>query len=400
MKLQEKNKPVDLERNLKEIRAQFPILERCTYLISNSLGAVPRLVQEGLERYFSLWAEEGVSAWGHEWWELARRVGNQVAAVVGAGRDEVTMLTHATQCHWIALSTQFKTIDPHRKKIIMTDLDFPSSIYAVSQIAEAMGWEVDKVDSSGAVGLPWERLAERIDERTLFVATSHVYFRSAYIQDVAALAACAREKGALTLIDAYHAPGTIPVDVKALDVDFYIGGCLKWLCGGPGNAFLYVRPDISRQLAPGLTGWMAQVAPFDFKQEVEPAQGAYRFMSGTPPVACLYTAPAGLEIIQAIGIDAIRRKSQKQTRTIIEWARSRGYQVFSPEQDERRGGAVSLGLPDAMQVYKVLEQNGIKVDFRKGRGLEPDVIRIGPHFYTEDFELEHLFTSVESAVSS
>lgn len=399
MKSDKENKPIDLEKSLKEIRIQFPILERCTYLISNSLGAVPRQVREGLERYYSLWAQEGVSAWGQEWWELARRVGDQVAAVIGAERDAVTMLTHATQCHWLALSTQFKAIDSSRKKIVMTDLDFPSSIYAVSQIADAMGWEVDKIDSAGAVGLPWERLAERIDERTLFLATSHVYFRSAYIQDIAALAACAREKGALTLIDAYHAPGTIPVDVKALDVDFYIGGCLKWLCGGPGNAFLYVKPDIARQQVPSLTGWMSQAAPFDFKQDMEPTQGAYRFMSGTPPVACLYTAPAGLEIIQSIGIDAIRQKSQRQTRTIIDWARSKGYQIFSPEQDEMRGGAVSLGLPDALQVYQALEQGGIKVDFRKGRGLEPDVIRIGPHFYTEDSELEYLFAAVETAVS-
>jgi kynureninase len=388
----------DLERDLKEIRAEFPILERCTYLISNSLGAVPRQVQADLQRYYSLWSEHGVSAWEQEWWELARSVGDQVAALIGAQENEVTMLTHATQCHWIALSTLFKPGERTRNRIIVTELDFPSSLYALTQLAEVMDWEIDKVKSEDGIGIPWEHLAERINENTLLVATSHVYFRSAYIQDVAALAAAAREKGALTLIDAYHAPGTIPVDVKALDVDFYIGGCLKWLCGGPGNAFLYVRPDLSPQLTPGLTGWMAHKLPFDFSQGIDLTQGAYRFMSGTPPVACLYTATAGLKMLKNIGIEAVRKKSQRQTQHILEWAQAQGFKVFSPEIAAQRAGAVSLGLLNARRVYEFLESCKIKVDFRKGRDLEPDVIRIGPHFYSEDRELEHLFSSVETAM--
>ncbi|NOR15243.1 MAG: aminotransferase class V-fold PLP-dependent enzyme [Candidatus Aminicenantes bacterium] len=339
-----------------------------------------------------------MSAWEQEWWGLARQVGDQVAAVIGADKDEITMLTHATQCHWVALSTQFKRSDRSRRKIIMTDQDFPSSIYAVSQIAAFMGWEIDKIESAGTVGVPWERIAERIDERTLLVATSHVHFRSAYIQDIAALSAYAHEKGAMTLIDAYHAPGTIPVEVRALDVDFYIGGCLKWLCGGPGNAFLYVNPDRAVRLVPELTGWMAHTAPFDFSQDVDITQGAYRFMSGTPPVACLYTATAGLEMIQAVGIEAIRTKSQRQTGAIIEWAQDQGYQVLSPKQEEMRAGAVSLGMPEAQRIHRALEGRGIKVDFRKGRGAEADILRVGPHFYTEDSELEHLFAAIESVV--
>jgi kynureninase len=327
---------------------------------------------------------------------LARKVGNKVAAVIGAGPDEITMLTHATQCHWIALSTQFQNRDPKRKKIVLTDLDFPSSTYAISRIAQSRGWELDWVKSDDGVGVPWEHIADRIDDKTLLVTTSHVYFRSAYIQDIAALSAAAHEKGALTLIDAYHAPGTIPVDVRALDVDFYVGGCLKWLCGGPGNAFLYVKPSLAGELMPSLTGWMAHKAPFDFQQEMDLVSGAYRFMSGTPPVACLYTATAGLDILQSVGIDAVRRKSQQQTRTLIEWALRRGYQVFSPEEDERRAGAVSFSLPGAFHVFTMLEDRNIKVDFRKGRGSEPDVIRIGPHFYTHTRELENLFAAIES----
>lgn len=392
-------KHLDLDKDLYEIRAQFPILGKSTYLISNSLGAVPRQVSEGLQRYYSLWAETGVSAWELEWWELARKVGDSVAAVIGAGQDEVTMLTHATQCHWIALSTQFQHPDPRRRKIISTDLDFPSSLYAITQMAHAQGWQIDMVRSEDGVSLPWERIAERIDEKTLWVTTSHVYFRSAYIQDVAALCAVAHEKGALTLIDAYHAPGAIPVDVKSLDVDFYVGGCLKWLCGGPGNAFLYVKPSQAQKSRPGLTGWLAHKAPFEFRQGLDLTQGAYRFMSGTPPIACLYTAKPGLEILQSVGIEAVRRKSLRQTRAIIEWAKKKGFRIFSPEADAKRAGAVSLSVPEIERTFQTLEDRNIKVDFRKGRGVEPDVIRVGPHYYTQDSELEHFFAAVESARS-
>jgi kynureninase len=390
----------DLEKDLTLIRRKFPILERCVYLISNSLGAVPREAQKSLEQFYMMWAEEGVSAWEKEWWELSRKVGNQVASLIGAGKDEVTMMPCATACHWVALSTKFSSKVKKRNRIIITDHDFPSSIYAASKISEFMGWKLETVKSKGKPGIEVGEILKRIDENTLFVVTSHVYFKSAYIQDIRQIACRARRVGALTLIDGYHAPGIIPVNVKELDVDFYIGGCLKWLCGGPGNAFLYVRPGLSNELKPRLTGWFAHENPFLFIQEMEYTKGGYRFMSGTPPIPCLYVTQPGLEIIKKIGISNIRKKSLSLTRSIIKEAKQRKFQIYTPEEDFLRAGAVSIGLSHALAVKQALERRGIKVDFRKGEAEEPDVIRVGPHFYNMKEEIDVLFREIDAIYSS
>lgn len=382
------------------IRKEFPILEECTYLISNSLGAVPRKAKSSLERFYSLWSKSGVSAWHDEWWDLSRNVGDRVGEILGAGQDEVTMMTHATQAHWVALSTQFSQKDKTRNTIIMTDQDFPSSIYAVTQVAKSMGWSIDMVSSKGQPGLDMEAIVQRINDKTLFVATSHVYFKSAYIQDIAFVSAKARQAGALTLIDGYHAPGCVPVDVKALGVDFYVGGCLKWLCGGPGNAFLYVNPERQDQFQPALTGWLAHVSPFSFDLNMNFSRGAYKFMSGTPPIPCLYTALAGLEIIISLGITKIRKKSLHQTELIIKKAKASGFDVYTPLDQDHRGGAVSISVPHTFQVKQALEKRNIKVDFRKGQTHEPDVIRVGPHFYTLDAEIEFLFEAIDVILNS
>jgi kynureninase len=390
----------NLEQDLNLIRKEFPILKRCVYLISNSLGAVPKKAMQNLQQFYQMWAEEGVSAWQKEWWGLSQKVGNQVAYFLGAGEDEVSMTPNATHCHWVALSTKFLAKDERRKKIIMTDYDFPSIIYAVSKISDFRGWKLEIVKSNGQPGIDVEDILKRIDEKTLFVATSHVYFKSAYIQDIKQISARAREVGALTLIDGYHAPGIIPLDVKKLDVDFYIGGCLKWLCGGPGNAFLYVRPELSENLQPQLTGWFAHREPFLFAQKMEYARGGQKFMSGTPPVPCLYTAGTGLEILKKIGIPEIRDKSLSLTELIIKKSKERGYRLFTPEENNLRGGSVSISLPHAFPLKQALEKRGIKVDFRKGKDKEPDVIRVGPHFYTKDEEIDILFREIDAIYAS
>jgi len=327
-------------------------------------------------------------------------VGDRVAAVIGAGQDEVTMLPNATIGHWVALSTKFLEQDKKRNKIIATDNDFPSSLYAVSGIARFMGWELDVVPSDGQSGIDVEPILDRIDRKTLFVATSHVYFKSAYIQDIARISARAKEAGALTVIDGYHAPGIIPVDVKDLDVDFYIGGCLKWLCGGPGNCFMYVRPELASRLLPQLTGWFAHKTPFAFSTEMEYTQGSYRFLSGTLPIPSLYTALAGLEIIRRVGLQQIRRKSLTLTQRIIERSKEKGFEVFTPEDEARRAGAVSLHLSHAYSIREALEKKNIRVDFRKGKDREPDVIRVGPHFYNTMEEIEAFFQAVDEIYSS
>jgi len=232
------------------------------------------------------------------------------------------------------------------------------------------------------------------------VATSHVYYKSAYIQDIAKISAKARQLGALTLIDGYHGPGTLPVDVKQLDVDFYVGGCLKWLCGGPGNAFLYVRPELASSLEPHLTGWFAHQNPFLMAPEMEYSQGSYRFMAGTPSIPCLYTAMPGLSIIKKIGISKIRKKSIRQTEIIIKKAKDREFLLFTPEEEDLRGGAVSIAPPHGFPVKQALDKRGIKVDFRKGAEDEPDVIRVAPHFYTEDKEIDTLFEEIDDILKT
>ena len=386
----------DIDRDLKAIRKEFPILAKCVYLISNSLGAVPRQVRDDIMAYYGLWSEQGVSAWSQEWWDLARNVGDQVASLLHAEKDSVAMMTNATHAHWIALSTRFLVKDRSRRKIIMTDHDFPSSLYAVQKISEFMDWDVQVIQSYGKSGIDVENILDHIDDQTLFVATSHVYFKTAYVQDVSKIADHARRVGAWTVIDGYHAPGCIPVNLSELGVDFYIGGCLKWLCGGPGNAFLYVKPELASRIQPQLTGWLAHKSPFSFSQEMDYTHGSYRFMSGTPPIASLYTARAGLEIINSIGIPQIRKKSITQTRLVIENSKKRNFVVFSPEDDTYRGGAVSVNFPHAYQVKQALEERQFKVDYRKGKNSEPDVIRIGPHFYTQDEELHSLFKTIDT----
>jgi kynureninase len=385
-----------LDRDLASIRKEFPILDRCVYLISNSLGAAPREALEALNQFYQLWAEEGVVAWEKKWWELARKVGNEISSFLGAGEDEVTMIPNATQAHWVVLSTKFIPEDRRRNKIIMTSLDFPSEIYAITEIAKFMGWELEMVKSQGQPGVEVDEILDKIDEKTLFVATSHVCYKSAYIQDIATISARAQQLGVLTLIDGYHGPGILPVDVKKLDVDFYVGGCLKWLCGGPGNAFLYTRPELASSLHPQLTGWLAHQNPFLFAPKMEYAKGSYRFMAGTPPIPSHYTALPGLNIIKKIGISQIRNKSLRQTALIIRNVKERGFRLFTPEEDDLRGGAISIGLPHTFSVKQALVKRGVKVDFRKGLEEEPDVIRVAPHFYTKDEEIEALFGEIDS----
>jgi len=391
---------LDLKKDFNLIRREFPILEKCVYLISNSLGAVPRRAKKYLERYYRLWAEEGVKAWEEEWWYLAQRVATAISFLIGAGSDEVTMVPNATIGHWLVLSTLFSNKDKKRKKIVVTDQDFPSILYAVAAISEFTKWEIVMIKSSGQMGIEVDKILEQIDEETLAVVTSHVYFKSAYIQNIPLISARAREVGTLTVIDGYHAPGVIPVNVKNLDVDFYISGCLKWLCGGPGNGFLYARSELSPILKPLLTGWFAHKMPFSFNLRMDYTRSPYRFMSGTPPIPCFYAALAGLDIINRIGMAQIRQKSLVLTQLIIDKAKERDFGLFTPQEEELRGGAVSVNLPYGFAVKQALSRKKIKVDFRKGKGQEPDVIRIAPHFYNREQEIEALFSSLDSIYSS
>jgi kynureninase len=374
-------------------RPEFPILERTTYLVSNSLGAMPRAVPQRLAEYARAWAEEGVRAWAHGWWEMPVTVGDEVAPLIGAGPGEVVMVPNVTMAQAAVLSSL--DYQSPRDAIVMTALDFPSVRYVYERLATRLGARIVVVPSDDGITIDTTRLLAAIDGRTRLVAISHVLFRSAFVVDVEAVCRRAHEVGALVSLDAFHAVGVVPVDVRRIGADFLTGGVLKWLCGGPGGCFLYVAPESRRRLAPALTGWQAHARPFAFEPEMEYADDAFRWLNGTPVIPALYAATEGPRIVRRAGVDAIRAKSVRQTSWLIELADARGYRVNAPRDVERRGGTVAIDVPHAYEVAEVLLANKVLVDYRPGAG-----IRIAPHFYTSDAELERAVELIHDTLRS
>ncbi|MGQ0538653.1 MAG: aminotransferase class V-fold PLP-dependent enzyme [Gemmatimonadaceae bacterium] len=377
-------------------RPEFPILERTNYLVSNSLGAMPRAVPERLAEYVDAWAELGVRAWtqpGGGWWEMPQRVGDEIAPLIGAGAGEVVMVPNVTWAQATILSAVRYT--PKRNRIVMTALDFPSVRYVYERLATRLGAEIVVVASDDGIAVETDRVLAAIDERVALVAVSHVLFKSAFIMDVDAICRHAHSMGALVSLDAFHAVGVIPVDVTAMGADFLTGGVLKWLCGGPGGSFLYANPATTAELEPALTGWFAHARPFDFDPEMEFTTDAYRWLGGTSVVPALYAASEGPRIVRRAGIGAIREKSRRQTARLVELADARGYRVHAPRDPARRGGTVAIDVPHAYEVAQYLLTRDILVDFRPGAG-----IRIAPHFYTRDEELESAVAAIDEALAT
>lgn len=372
-------------------RADFPILASTNYLISNSLGAMPRLAYDALGEYADLWATRGVRAWEEEWWSLVSDLGDLVAPLIGARAGEVVFQPNVTLAH----AALFSCFDYSRRHRVVTDaMHFPSILYLLDGEA-ARGAEVTTVGSHDGVTVDTEGILEAIDEDTAFVAISHVLFRSAYIHDVAAITARARGAGALTIVDGYQAVGTLPVDVRQLGVDAYIGGCLKWLCGGPGAAFLWVHPDHHADLTPRLAGWLSHVQPFDFAPQLERRTDAWRFLNGTPNVPSLYAARPGLEIVNRVGVAAIRAKSVRQTAHLVELAAARGWRCTTPADPQRRGGTVAMDVEHGHDSSRALKSRGVLCDYRPGAG-----IRFSPHFYTADGELDGAVAALDEVLAT
>ncbi len=325
-------------------RDQFPILSTCTYLISNSLGAMPRGVYAKLHEYADTWATLGVRAWGTSafdnatWWELKGAVGDQIAPLMGAPTGSVLVHENASIANSILIGA-LDFSDPGRDQIVVSDMDFPSDVYTLQAMLPQI--EIVRVKSHDGITLDTQALIDAIDERTRLVSLSHVLFKSAYIVDVAAVIEQAHRVGAQVLLNGYHSVGIIPVDVTVLNVDFYIGGTLKWLCGGPGGVFMYVRPDLLPTLQPKITGWFAHAQPFAFEETLQLRDDAYRLANGTPAIAALYAIQPGVEIIAQVGVEAIRAKSIRQTGLIVELADQLGYKVVSPRDNARRAGTIT-----------------------------------------------------------
>jgi kynureninase len=374
-------------------RKEFPILEHTTYMISHSLGAMPRQVSEQLQQFADAWATRGIRAWEEGWWRMPVTVGDLVGSIIGAGQGEVVMHQNVSICQWIVASC-FDWRGP-RNKLVTDGLNFPSNDYIYYGL-ERQGARVVRAASADGMTLPLETMLAAIDEQTLLVSVSHVAFRSSYVQDLAAITQRAHDVGAMVVADLYQSAGCLPVNVRELQLDFATGGSVKWLCGGPGAGYLYVRRDLWSHLQPAATGWQAHQEPFGFEAgPIEFAEDAMRFLNGTPNVPAMYSARSGYEIIHQVGVENIRAKSLRQTQLLIDLADEAGIPVRTCREAERRGGVVILDVPNGKEAAQELARREILVDYRPQAG-----IRIAPHFYTTEDEVEHTVTQLHEISSA
>jgi kynureninase len=369
-------------------RGEFPILGRTTYMISNSLGAMPRGVYDSMRAYADSWAERGVRAWEEGWWEMAVGLGDKIAPLIGAGPGEISLHQNVTLIQAV-ISSCFDFNGP-RNKVVMTDLEFPSIQYFYHE-QRRKGARVELVASSDPVRMDLDKFLAAIDETTLLVPISYVLFRSSCLVDARAIIERAHRMGAHVVLDTFQAAGTIPVDVRALGADFAVGGVLKWLCGGPGVAYLYVREDLRAKLKPALTGWIAHRRPFAFETgAIDARDDSFRYLNGTPHIPALYACQPGLDILNAVGVAAIREKSMRMTTRLLEGAKARGWRVNTPENPSERAGTVSIDCPHAAEVCSELLAREILVDYRPKAG-----VRLSPHFYNREEECDFALAQME-----
>lgn len=361
-------------------RGEFPILAKKTYLINNSLGAMPRRTYERLREFGDDWNEMGVLAW-EKWLPLVTETGDLIGRIINAPRKSVMMHQNVSTLSAILISA-FDFQGP-RRKVVTDALNFPSVHYNWEK-AQAYGAELTVVPSDDGIETPLEKLLDAIDEKTLAVPVSHVQFRSAAIQDARAIVEKAHKVGAFVILDSYQATGTVPFDVQALGVDFVVGGSVKWLCGGPGACYLYVRPDLQKKLEPKMCGWFSHKRPFAFElSAIDYADDIHRFMGGSPSVPALYSARSGYEIIAEVGVPAIREKSRRLTQRILDQALASGWLVNTPRDPEKRGGTICIDFPGSEKVHHELIRRGFIIDWRPRGG-----IRISPHFYNTEEECD------------
>jgi kynureninase len=355
---------------LERWRDEFPILQTRTYLNSCSLGPLSRRSVGYLGEFQALWHSMGASAWYELWLGRLDELRGRVAQLWNAREAEVALMPSVSA----ALGSIASCVDyGRRNRVVVADLDFPTSIY---QWMVRPDVEVVRVPSDDGIGIPAERWAEFIDDRTAMVVTSHVFFSSGYIQDVAAVAALARRSGALMVVDGYHAPGQFPVYPRALGVDVYTGGPLKWLLGGPGLAFLWVREERIADLNPSITSWFGARNQFEFDPDrFEFREDARRFELGTPALPTAYTALGGLEIILEVGPARIRERNAALTADLVDRLRAERLELRTAPEPERRSAIVLVRSPDSAAAVDALARQGIIVD-RRG-----EYVRISPHFF-------------------
>ena len=364
-------------------RNEFPTLASGIHLLSHSLGPVPRAVHDSMLAYCDAWEHHtSEDAWATSWWELSRRVGDRIARILGGAAGSVQIQPNAS----IALATVASCFDyreRRRNKVVTTALDFPSMEY-IWDAQRELGARVEVVPSPDGISVPLEKILDAIDTETCLVALAHTSYCSSYRVNASAIVERAHAKGALVLLDVYQSAGVVLLHAADWKVDFLIGGTIKWLCGGPSCGYLYVRPELQKDLRPRLTGWVAHDAPFEFAPApMRYAHSVRRFAQGTPSIPALYSAIPGLDIIESVGLERIAAESQRRTQLMINFARERGWTINTPLDLERRGGSVMIGVDDAKSVADLLAERRVFVDWRPSAGL-----RISPHFFNSDEEVE------------
>jgi kynureninase len=370
-------------------RKEFPILDRTIYLISHSLGAMPSRTRDRLKQYADEWDTRGIRAWEEGWWEMPVTVGDLIGKIISAGPGEVVMQPNVSICMGIVLSCFDWAAK--RNKIVSEEMNFPSNLY----VYQRAGARLATVPSSDGITTPLDKLLDAIDTETALVAVSHVCFRSSSILDLAAIARRAHEVGAKVVADIYQSAGTVPVSVRELGLDFATGGSVKWLLGGPGAGYLYVRRDLWPEIEPRITGWAAHRSPFAFSTEHEYASDVTRFLNGTPSVPAMYAARSGYEIINEVGVDNIRAKSVRQTTRLMELAKDAGFRLNSPSNPAERGGTVVIDVPHGQEITHELSRRDYLVDYRPGAG-----IRVAPHFYSTDEELDLIIREIRKILDT
>ena len=374
------------ETPLLNLRRHFPTLSKKIHFISHSLGAMPQKAVYALEEFTRRWVGESIEAW-HEWLPMVSKAGDEIGALIGAPPGTVTM--HQNVSTWMGIIASCLDFPPERNRVLSTDMNFPS-VHYVWKEHERLGAKLDLVRSDDRITIDTQKFIDAIDGRTAVVVIELVLFRSGYLQDAKAIIRAAHEKGAIAVVDAYQAVGTVPVDVVDLDADFFTGGSVKWLCGGPGAAYCYIRKDLLARYEPRLCGWFSHEAPFAFELDrIRYRKDAMRYMGGTPSVPALYSSAPGRKIVREIGVERIRAKSKRQIALLVDLAQRQGLKVNTPRDPERRGGMACVDFPGSERVHDQLLRRGFLVDWRPGSG-----IRLSPHFYTSDGEITAILDEI------
>jgi len=374
-------------------RARFPSVEGVLHFASHTLGAMPAEAEAAVAEYLNLWATRSVRAWEERWMRVPAELALAVEQLVQAEPGSVSLHPNVTVAQAVALSCL--EFAPERNRVVCTAEDFPSVLYLYEGL-ERRGAEIVRVPARDGRRIEEADLVAAIDERTALVAVSHVLFRSAQLLDLSLVLARARAVGAVSMVDAYQSVGIVDVDVRALSPDFLTGGSIKWLCGGPGTGYLYVSPRVHGRLHPAITGWFAHESPFAFDPGPQRLHaGERRFWNGTPCIPAYCAARPGFAIAAEMGGEALREKSLRLTGRLLSLADEHGLTVVSPREDVRRGGTVCLDVPNAERVCARLLSEDVLLDFRPGVG-----IRLAPHHYTRDDEVDEVMRRVHRAVEA